>query len=74
MRLLRTLWKNWRRFGRWMGDQVARVVLTVFYFSLALPFGIGIRLAADVLGKKPAPAWLPKDTGEAALDSARNLF
>jgi hypothetical protein len=57
-----------------MGDQVARVVLTVFYFSLALPFGIGVRLAADVLGRKSAPAWLPKEAAEATLETATNLF
>ncbi|MCE7939428.1 MAG: hypothetical protein DYG90_12775, partial [Chloroflexi bacterium CFX6] len=30
----------WRRFGHAMGDALARVVLTVFYFTVMVPFAL----------------------------------
>lgn len=72
--MLRRFWNTWKRFGRWMGDQVARVVLTLFYFTIALPFGLGVRLGLDPLGRKSAPAWIHKDAGEATLARAQELY
>ena len=43
MALLKQLWKKWRAFGQVMGDFVARIFMTVFYFTIAIPFGIGVR-------------------------------
>ena len=74
MGLLRRVWNGWKRFGRWMGDMVARVVLTVFYFTIALPFGLGVRLSSDPLQRKSDPAWTPRDTNEPTLEAARSLF
>jgi len=37
---LKKAWKKWRAFGQMMGDFVARIFMTVFYFTLAIPFGI----------------------------------
>ena len=67
-------WTLWKRFGRWMGDQVARIVLTLFYFTIALPFGLGVRLFADPFGLKTIPAWVPRPDSPTTLDAARNLF
>ncbi len=72
--MLRTFWENWKRFGKWMGDQVARVILTILYFTLVLPFGLGLRLLSDPLGRKSVPEWTEKDMPEASLDQAGNLF
>ncbi|MBM3220267.1 MAG: hypothetical protein FJZ38_16605 [Candidatus Rokubacteria bacterium] len=49
MTLLRRAWEGWKRVGRKVGDVQARVLLTIFYFVILAPFGLGVR-AADPLG------------------------
>lgn len=51
--VLRRAWEGWKRFGRKVGDLQARVLLTVFYFVILAPFGLGMR-AADPLGLRRA--------------------
>ncbi len=53
MTLLRRAWESWKRFGKKVGDLQARVLLTVFYFVILAPFGLGMR-AADPLGLRRA--------------------
>ena len=43
METLRKVWEAWKRFGHFMGDVIGRLVLTVFYFTLFMPFGLGVR-------------------------------
>ena len=75
MELLKTLWKKWRAFGKMMGDFVARIFMTVFYFTLAVPFGVGVRLFKDPLRQKsPRAEWLPRAEREDTIESARRLF
>ncbi len=64
----------WMRFGRWMGDQVARVVFTLLYFSVVLPFGVGVTLGSDRLRRKAPPAWLPKRASVDTLEAGRRAF
>ncbi len=49
---LRRIWTAWLRIGRAINNVVARVVLTVFYFTVFVPFGIGGRLLSDPLDLK----------------------
>lgn len=74
MFVVHRLLEGWKRFGRWMGDQIARVIFVAIYFVVALPFGLGVRLLSDPLGKKSAPTWQPKPARGDALDDARRLF
>ena len=75
MNLVRKVWSAWKRFGQLMGDLIGRVVLTVFYFTLFAPFGLGVRLGGDPLmvGPKHKARWLERTTGDRALDEARRL-
>jgi hypothetical protein len=61
MTLLRRLWHGWKRFGKKAADVQARLLLTIFYFVILAPFGLGMR-AADPLGlrKTGDPAWRPR--------------
>ena len=52
MEFLKKLWRGWMRFGHFMGDIVGRVVMTLFYFTLLLPFGVIITLFGDPLDMK----------------------
>ena len=42
-------WEGWKRIATVIGDFQARVVLSLFYFVIVLPFGLGVRLFADPL-------------------------
>jgi hypothetical protein len=59
-----------------MGDFIGRLVLTVFYFTLFMPFGIGVRLFGDPLALRPRgrSEWLERATHDLALDDSRRLF
>ena len=75
MTLRRRLWQGWKRFGRKVGDFQARLLLTLFYFVILAPFGVGMR-AADPLGlrHRDGPSWKPRPaapTGDALARARR---
>ena len=76
METLRRGWEAWKRFGQFIGDAIARVVLTVFYFTLFMPFALGVRLWGDPLAIRPhlRAKWLERRTQDLTLDDARRLF
>jgi hypothetical protein len=60
MKLLRSAWHAWKRFGKKVGDFQARLLLSVFYFVILAPFGLGMR-AADPLGlRRSGTGWRPR--------------
>lgn len=68
-------WRSWRKFGQWMGDRMARFVLTGFYFTIALPFGLLVRLTQDPLDTRSAsPTWTKRPQQNDTLDQARRMF
>ena len=53
------LWAGYKRVARKIGDFQARVLLTIIYAVLVLPFGLVIRFFADSLHIKKQPTqWL----------------
>ncbi len=73
MTFLQRIWSKWKQFGRWMGDNVARGVFTLFYFIIALPFGLIAKLGSD-FSRKKSPTWLPRVESDNSLEAARRLF
>jgi hypothetical protein len=77
MKVLRIIWATWKRIGQFFGDFIARVVLSLFYFTLFVPFGVGVRLFGDPLDvkAKASPSWwLERATRDLVLDDARRQF
>ena len=76
MNFLKKIWAGWKRFGHFMGDMLARVVLTIFYFTILLPFGLLTSLFGDTLNirSKTKPVWLKRETGDRSLAEARRQF
>ena len=76
MEALRKVWEAWKRFGQVIGDFVGRLVLTVFYFTLFVPFALIVRLFMDPLALRPVvnPKWLERKTTDLTLDDSRRLF
>jgi len=56
------LWERWKSFARTLGNFQARLLLSVFYFLLLAPFGLGVKLFSDPLRlkKRAAPHWVPR--------------
>ncbi len=73
---LQKFWEGWKKFGRFMGDLIAHVVLTLLYFTIFLPVGVLMRLLADRLDIKEdkKSVWVDRQTNDLALDDARRLF
>ena len=76
MRGLRKLWEGWKAFGRFLGNLVARVVLSVFYFTIFAPYGLGVRWLSDPLQIKTRPKslWRPRSTTDPTLAEAVRQF
>jgi len=74
--MLKKIWTGWMKFGRWLGDYVARLLYTGFYFTIVLPFGLIVRLTQDPLNIKPKTSsnWSPRQPREQSLDEARRSF
>jgi hypothetical protein len=76
MQALRKGWQAWKRIGQFIGDAIGRVVLTVFYFTLFMPFALGVRLWGDPLAMRPhhRAKWLERKTHDLTLEDTRRLF
>jgi hypothetical protein len=60
-RVFRRFWEGWVRIARIVGNFQARVLLTLFYALILLPFAVCVRLFADNLRIKHRPtAWLAR--------------
>ena len=71
------IWSAWKKFGQAIGDIVARVVLTVFYFTVLVPFGVGVRLFGDPLQLTPSAGgvrWRARREADTNLEAARRQF
>lgn len=68
-------WRSWRKISQWMGDRIARLVLMVLYFTVALPFGLVVKLTQDPLDMHdPSPSWTSRQPPDDTLDQARRMF
>ncbi len=69
---LKKLWAAWKRIAHRIGDFQARVLLTLIYAVLVLPFGLAIRLFSDPLKIKKRPAkWIEHPHDVIDLEWAR---
>lgn len=73
--MLRKLWDRWLVLARKIGKFQSRIILTLFYFVIVLPFGLAVRLLADPLHiRRRAPddtAWLSRTTRDVELADAQ---
>ena len=76
MNALRRFWHAWQQFGRFIGNWVGRIIISVFYFTIMLPFGVAVTLFGDPLHirRRQPPFWLSRETPSTALEDARRQF
>lgn len=69
---LKRIWAGWTRLAHKIGNFQARVLLTILYAVLVLPFGIIVHLSSDPLRIKKRPtSWLDHPAGADDLRWAR---
>ena len=74
---LSRIWSAWKAFGKFMGDIIGRVFLMIFYLTVALPFGIGVRLFGDPLdikNKMKGASWIERKGHEPSIETSGNQF
>ncbi|MGQ0551256.1 MAG: hypothetical protein ACT4PY_16475 [Armatimonadota bacterium] len=80
MAALRRLWEGWKAFGHYLGDFQARLLLTVFYFTVFCPYGLITRVFGDPLRVRPVDlrrlrsSWDTRRSEEVSLARARQTF
>jgi hypothetical protein len=70
-------WSRWREVSQKAADVQARVLLTVFYFTLMLPFGVVFGLLKDPLRIKSRPSgsyWVERKPVSETLTDAQRQF
>ncbi len=74
--ILRTAWERWKIIGRINGEYVSRFITNFFYFTILVPFGLGVRLFSDPLAlrKVSTSYWTERKPVNTGLDDARSQF
>jgi hypothetical protein len=62
----------WKKFGHTIGNFQARILLTVIYSLLILPFGLVVRVFSDSMHMKKRPEkWFDHPANPNTLEEAR---
>lgn len=76
-RFFSKLWAGWKELAKYFADFQSRWLLTTFYFTLALPFGLLATFFMDGLRTKRPPersAWQSREHHTANLESAKHQY
>ncbi len=71
------LWHHWKEISECIGDFQARLLLTIFYFTVLVPAGIVSGLAGDPLKIHSQPktsGWISRRTPDLTLRQERRQF
>jgi hypothetical protein len=76
MEIIKNVWQIWKRFGRFVGDFIGRLILTIFYFTIFAPFGMGVRFFGDPLEirKEQGTKWIERNTRDLSVEDTWRLF
>jgi hypothetical protein len=75
MDIVRTAWTRWKIISDIFSDFQARLIAVFFYFTIFVPFALGVRLLSDPLHlHKTLSSWLDREPVGATLDDARRQF
>jgi hypothetical protein len=71
------LWDSWKETVGYIGDFQSRLLLTVFYFTVTMPFGLVAHGAGDLLRVRRPPttsAWMKRPVSVNDRSDARHQF
>lgn len=74
--ILRLAWDRWQIIGRINGDYVARFITITFYFTILVPFALGLQLLSDPLAlrKQVVAHWIARKPVGSGIEDARGQF
>ena len=74
--MLRRVWERWKVIAHKIGTFQSRLLLNVFYLSILLPFGLGVKFFSDRLHLKrhQGPHWIGKMSGSVNEEQAKRQF
>lgn len=71
----RIAWNRWKIISEVFGDFQGRLFAVIFYFTIFVPFALGVRLFSDPLNVRRAlPQWFARTPVGNSLDEARRQF
>ena len=70
---MRKLWEGWKELAGYIGDFQSRFILTVFYFTIMVPFALLARMAGATLDAT-LDGWQSRAEAETELEQARKQF
>ncbi len=73
MELIRKIWDAWIAFLHLVGNLIGRLVLTLLYFSVVVPFALIVQLFSDPFGvkRRGSTYWVERGDGPTTLEQAR---
>jgi hypothetical protein len=71
---MKAIWQRWKMFAERIGIFNARVILSLFYFTLLLPFGIMVKFFANPLSMRERPSWREKESRKLNFQEAKRQF
>lgn len=71
----RIAWNRWKIISEVFGDFQGRLFAVIFYFTIFMPFAVGVRLLSDPLNlRNKMSNWVERDPVGTSLDEARKQF
>lgn len=68
-------WNRWKIIGEAFSDLMGQVFAVLFYFTIFVPFALGVRLLSDPLRSRHAePNWVKREPVGSTLEEARRQF
>jgi hypothetical protein len=70
-------WSRWMALSQKAANLQARIILTIFYFTVAAPFGVMRTVFGDPLRVRRSSqprTWLTRQTRDLTIDDARRQF
>ncbi|MBI3930003.1 MAG: hypothetical protein HY319_30975 [Armatimonadetes bacterium] len=73
---MKTLWERWKVIGHYIGDFQARWLLTVFYFTVAVPFALITRSGDPLALERPRgdSGWVQRPASGETLEQGMRQY
>lgn len=74
--LVRSAWERWKQIAHAIGVVQTRLLMILFFFVVAFPLGLVMRLSGDKLRLKPPAGsnWTPHPDEPQNLEAARRQY
>lgn len=67
-------WKAWLKVGHTIGSFNSRLILTIFYWLIIMPYALIMKFTHDSMRTKGTHGWLARETKDLTLKDASRQF